>query len=336
MSCATATKNTKSPKEQPNSSIEQSNNVVNESEPIIKTLPGTPVVAPTENEQGQTFKQQLSGLLSKKDTLGVQQLLGKWEKADSNDPELYVAYFNYYANSSRKEVISIGQNPSGDYSFALMEKDSSKKEPAGYLSGELYYDQDILKKAFGYIDKGIEKHPNRLDMRFGKIYILGQVKDYENFTTNIIKTVEYSAINKNKWTWTDSQPLDNPQEFMLGSIQSYQLQLYNTLNDSLLDNMKRIAETILKFYPDNIESLSNLSVVFMIQKQYDKAINILLKAEKINPKDYVILGNIAEAYRRQNDTKNAIKYYELLLKYGDERAKADAKRQLSELENSSK
>jgi tetratricopeptide (TPR) repeat protein len=161
--------------------------------------------------------------------------------------------------------------------------------------------------------------------------MFGQIEDYEKFTTEIINTVDYSATNKNKWTWTDSKPVDNPKDYFLSSLQDYQVQLYNTKNDDLLDNMKRIAETVLKYYPDHIESLSNLSIVFMLQKQYDKALEPLLKAEKINSKDYIVLSNIAQAYKLKGDNKNAIKYYELTIKYGDEQAKKYAQGQIDEL-----
>lgn len=280
---------------------------------------------------GQTFKQQFNDLVSKKDTAGQQQLLEKWEKTDGNDPELFVAYFNYFVVKSKNEIITLGQNPKGKDVLQIMGQDTTKKEPVGFIYGDTYYNPDLLSKGFEWINKGIEKHPNRLDMRFGKIYMFGQIEDYENFTKEIIKTIDFSAINKNKWTWADSKPLDDPKEFMLSSIQNYQIQLYNTENDDLLDNMKRIAETILKYYPDHIESLSNLSIVFMLQKQYDKALEPLLKAEKLNPKDYIVLSNIAQAYKLKGETKNAIKYYELTLKHGDDQAKKYAQGQIDEL-----
>jgi tetratricopeptide (TPR) repeat protein len=280
---------------------------------------------------GQTFKQQFNDLVSKKDTIRQQQLLEKWEKTDSNDPELFVAYFNFYVIKSKKEIVTLGQKPKGKDVLQIMDQDTTKKEPAAFMYGDTYYEPNLLSKGFDWISKGITKYPNRLDMRFGKIYMFGQLEDYEKFTTEIIKTIVYSNENKNRWTWADSKLLDDPKEFMLSSIQNYQLQLYNTENDDLLDNMKRIAETVLKYYPDHVESLSNLSIVYLLQKQYDKALEPLLKAEKFNPKDYIVLSNIAQAYKLKGDNKNAIKYYESTLKYGDEQAKKYARGQIDEL-----
>lgn len=280
---------------------------------------------------GQKFKEQFNAFISKKDTVGQLQLLEKWELSNSNDPELYVAYFNFYVINSKKEVMTLGQNPKGKKGFKIMDQDTANKEPVAYMYGDSYYEPKSLSKGFEWINKGIEKHPNRLDMRFGKTYLFGQLEDYEKFTIEIIKTIDYSNVNKNNWTWADSKPLNDPKELMLKSIQDYQNQLYNTENDSLLNNMKRIAEAVLMYYPDHIESLSNMSVVFMLQKQYDKALEPLLKAEKLNPKDFIVLSNIAQAYKLKGDNSNAIKYYKLTLKYGDKQAIQYAKEQIDKL-----
>ncbi len=63
----------------------------------------------------------------------------------------------------------------------------------------------------------------------------------------------------------------------------------------------------------------------------DKAIEYLKMAEKLNEKDYIILGNLAQTYKRKGDKENAIKYFELYKKYGDNQAKEDATKELIEL-----
>jgi tetratricopeptide (TPR) repeat protein len=176
-------------------------------------------------------------------------------------------------------------------------------------------------------------YPNRLDMRFGKIYALGQSEDWENFTKEIVKTIQYSKKNNNEWTWTFNEKKENGKEFFLGSIQDYQLNLYETKNDDLLKNMRRIAEEILKIYPDHIESLSNISINYLLTGQYDKGIEALLKAEKIDPKDGVVLSNIAHGYKLKGDIHNSIKYYEKMLKLEDPRAVEFAKQQIESLKN---
>lgn len=276
----------------------------------------------------QNYKTDFGKYFQEKDTIRQLETLLKWEKDNPKDAELFTSYFNYYFQKSKKEILSLTtKKPNGD---VLVLKDSLD-QTAGYLGGTENYDEKNLKNAFTKIDKGISFYPDRLDMRFGKIYALGKVEDWPKFTSEIIKAIDYSQKNRNNWTWTDNIKKDNGQEFLLSSIQSYQLQLYDTERDDLLPNMREIALAILKYYPNNVESLSNLSVTYFLAGEYNKGLEALFKAEKINPKDYIVLSNIAHGYKLNGNKSKAIEYYEKTLLYGDEDAKNFAEQQIAEL-----
>jgi tetratricopeptide (TPR) repeat protein len=264
------------------------------------------------------------------DTIKQIELLTKWEFEDPKNPELFTCYFNYYFWKSRKELVSMSSNPLQGETFQLQD---STGQVAGFLGSEIVYNLEILQKGLDKIDQGIKMYPNRLDMRFGKIYVLGQAEDWEIFTNEIVKTIQYSNINNNEWTWTFNEKRENGKEFFLGSIQDYQLNLYETENDDLLINMRTIAEEILKIYNDHIESLSNISITYLLTGEYDKGIEVLLKAEKINPNDGVILNNIAHGYVLKGDMDKSIAYYEKVLKLDDQRAVEFAKQQIEALKN---
>jgi tetratricopeptide (TPR) repeat protein len=70
----------------------------------------------------------------------------------------------------------------------------------------------------------------------------------------------------------------------------------------------------------------------LLVNEYDKAIEILLKAEKINPKDAVILGNIAHSYQEKGNKKKAVEYYKKVIQYGDVENAQRARDQLKKLE----
>ena len=57
----------------------------------------------------------------------------------------------------------------------------------------------------------------------------------------------------------------------------------------------------------------------------------LLQAEAINPKDGIVLGNIAQGYKLKEDTANAINYYGKMLNLDDPEAKAFAQKQMQAL-----
>jgi len=277
---------------------------------------------------GQNYKADFDKYCQEGDTTKQIEILKKWESEDSKNPELFTSYFNYYFLKSRQEVISMTtQEPEGK---SLSFQDSTGKT-AGFIGSEIYYDPHTFNKGIDKIDQGIKLYPNRLDMRFGKIYVLGQTKDWTKFTDEIVRTIQYSNQNDNQWTWTNNKKKENGKDFFLSSIQDYQLTLYNTGSDDLLVNMRTIAHEILKYYPNHIESLSNLSITYLLTGEYDKGIAPLLKAEKIDPKDVIVLGNIAQGYKLKGDKETAIEYYEKVIKYGDERSIAFAKQQIQEL-----
>jgi tetratricopeptide (TPR) repeat protein len=282
-----------------------------------------------ESITGQSFLQQFFQLSSKNDTIGELALLKKWESSNKEDPDLFIAWFNYYFQKSMKEVVRLDADTSRQNGFKIT--DPATKKRVGSMFGDIFYDPDIVSKGFQYIDKGIEKYPTRLDMRFGKVYAYGKIPDWENFTDEIVKTIDYANVIKNQWTWKENKPLEDPVKFMLGTIQSYQVQLYNTGYDSLVKYMETIAKAVLKYYPNHVESLSNLSIVYLINKDFDKAIEVLLTAEKQDPTDYIVLGNLAQAYTLKGDYENAIKYYKLTVKYGDQKSKDFANKQLKNL-----
>ncbi|MBO9151607.1 tetratricopeptide repeat protein [Chitinophaga sp. GCM10012297] len=277
---------------------------------------------------GQSNYQQFTSLFKKKDTAALKTLLANWERTAPNDPELYTSAFNFYFSGSRREMLSLQKNAPKEEGLRVT--DNSGKTVA-FLTSGADYDADKLARAFGYINTGIAKFPDRLDMRFGKCFVFGQIADYENFTKEIIATVDRSVVNKNNWRWTENKPPDQPEELLLSSIQSYLAQLYNTENDDLLDNMIRIGEATLKHYPGNVEILTTTSTAFLLKKNYDKALGYLQRAEKLNPKDGIVLNNIAHCYKLKGDKTNALKYYELTEKYSDEEGKAMARENIKQL-----
>lgn len=281
------------------------------------------------NGQNEDFQKEFQELCQTQDTLKQRQLLQKWNKKAPKDPELFTSYFNYYFTKSKQESLTLTTDQPEGESLSFQDQDG---KTAGYIgSGKTIFLEKPLEKGFNKISKGIDLYPDRLDMRFGKIYALGLVKEWQKFTEEIIETIKYSSKNNNQWKWTNNINKENGKEFFLSSIQDYQLTLYNTQDDNLLKNMRQIAEEVLKHYPSHVESLSNLSITYLITEQFDKAIETLMRAEKVNPKDEIILSNIAHGYFLKGDTNNSKMYYKKILNSDDPKMVEFAKQRLEGL-----
>lgn len=290
---------------------------------LISLLLTKPVFA-----QIQPFHQQFQDLVRFKDTGKMGPFIAFWEQKSPTDPELFVSAFNYYFLRAKKEIVQMTPAPEGTGSLEI--RDSTGKI-AGYMSSKLYYDPVLLDSGYRYINRGISLYPDRLDMRFGKIYVLGQAQAWDSFTTNIIRTVEYSRVNKNRWQWAEGKPLKDAERSMLQSVQAYLKQLYDTEDNSLLGKIQQIGEVVFKYYSSNIELLSTVGVTWLLTGQYDKGLQYLKMAEKLNPKDFVVVNNLAYGYKLKGDKKNALKYYQLVYDKGNKEAKEQAAAAIREL-----
>ncbi len=276
-----------------------------------------------------TYQDQFAKYFKEKDTLSQRKTLQNWSNSTPNDPELFTSYFNYYFQLSKQEMLEFDDKANNKLSLKISD---STNQTVGFLVSKTSFKPKSLDKAFSSINKGIELYPTRLDMRFGKIYALGKSEDWTNFTTDIIKAIDYSNKINNKWTWTNNVILEDAKNIFLESIQGYQNQLYDTQNDSLLKNIREISLKVLEYHPDHVASLSNIAISYLLTDQYDKALPPLLKAEKIDYKDVIVLNNIAHAYKLMGNKSKSIEYYKKTIKYGDEWSKNFAQEQIELLE----
>lgn len=296
---------------------------------MTKILTSIALLILTNFAFGQTNYEKFISYSKAKDTTNIKKLLSNWGNEKNIDAEFYVCALNYYFDKSHIEIISIESQPKNDGKDALKLTAEDGKEY--FMNSNSAFDDKLLSKTISYATEGIKKFPNRLDLRFGKCYILKEMQDYKNFTTELIETIEYSKTNNNEWLWSENKKKENGKEFFLKTIYDYEAELYNTNNDDLLNNIIEIGTKTIQYYPTEVEIISITAVAYTLQNNFDKAIEYLKLAEKLNAKDYIVLGNIAQTYKRKGDKENAIKYFELYKKYGDKQAQEDANKELNEL-----
>lgn len=283
----------------------------------------------------QSRTQQFNQLLDKNDTARAQVLLTQWKKDVPGDPEWYVARYNFLVWSSMKSIVTIGSNPKGNNYMEITPTDTSVDATPQFMYADVYYQPKQVASAIACIDSAIALFPDRLDLRFGKIYLLGETQSYQAFADEIVKTIHYGATFNHNWKWTDGLAIDGGIASFNESIQSYIVQLYDTNVDSLGVQIGQIATAVLQYDPNNIENLSNLAISYMLASNYEEALKPLLKAETVDPTDAIVLSNIAFCYHRINNKEQAIAYYEKSIKYGDREMKAFSYEQI-QLINSEK
>lgn len=265
----------------------------------------------------QDFQSQFYQALNEKDSLKKLEVLENWKASSPVPPaaEYYAAAFNYHVNLARTELLEISPEAASDEAMTILDSNGNVE---GYIHSRISYDEAKISEAIILLDEGLNHYPNRLDLHFGKIYVLGQTQNWGRFTSAILNTIDYSKEIDNQWLWEHNSDFSpTPQEDFLGSMQDYQLQLYNTEDDALMTNMRAIANKILEHYPDHTVSLSNLALTYMVEEKWDQAIASLDKARSLDEADMVIVANLAHSYRMKGDTNKAREYY-LIMRESDD------------------
>lgn len=211
--------------------------------------------------------------------------------ADTKDAQYYINQFNeYFKDSCREVAVSIGKD--------------NPVLPLGVPICSGRYMQ-----ALDYINEGIKKFPDRLDMRVMKADACAAVGNAECINETILETLKRSAKNKNRWLGAGDKLVDAGKEEMF-----YQIQLYAVKFDNAgrAEELRTLANNILKYYPNDVIALNNLGSSYSIQENYDQALKYYLKAEKLAPSDDIVINNIADNYYYKGDMTNALKYYHKL------------------------
>lgn len=279
---------------------------------------------------GQDQKSKFQNLMKEGREEDVVSLLAKWQNSRPEDPEMFIAHFNYYFHKSKKEVIQMADQPGKGETLTL--RDTATNEPVGYMYAKVAYDDSLFRIAQHYITKGIDKNPQRLDMHFGKLYSLREAGFLEEHVEGVLKIIDLHQKNKDAWRWINNETIAEPDEMFKGSIQDYNHALFNLEEAPYAEGIEKISRKMLDLYPKDIENYSNIGVCRLMDHKYPEALTMFQKAHEINPNDAIVLSNIAYAYLQMEKPKKAIEYYQKVVKVGDGEIAAFAKEEIARLE----
>ena len=283
------------------------------------------------------YKSEYDNLLSARNLEGIAALLPKWEKAEPKNPELYIAYFNYYLLKGQRSTHSLDTyKKDNSNSLALVDKKTNKI--AGYLNNNIWYEKEDIDKALSYLEKGLKFGKNRLDMYFGRIHILGEIGEYEKQSQKIIEVLKLGKQINHKWLWSMNEviPSSKSEHFFLISINEYYKALLQKSEPKTFLAAEKACVAQLKLYPKDVEVHNYLALAYIGQGKIQEALNVLLKADKLAKEDYTILFNMASCYETLKQYDKAKECYLRIKKNPNKQVQDMANQKLSELKKLTK
>lgn len=242
--------------------------------------------------QGQAYQDRFDAALSSGDLKAQRQVLADWMADAPQDVDCYIARYNYYVNLVG-EMASV--NPAS-------------------LDAEM---RQSVDSGLAIIDEAIELYPNRLDLRFGKIYFLGVVQMWDTFADEIIRCLDHSEKVNHVWQFPNIE--EGMADLITESMLDYQSSMFNAVENwkqpsaadsAMLMRIRRVAKRSVQLFPKDIYEVNILATTYTFFQEYESAIKYLQRAERIDPNDITVLRNMRDVYEKMGKGKLAKQYEE--------------------------
>ncbi len=280
------------------------------------------------SSHAQDFKKDYQQLRNKDaDEKVLLKQLEKWQKAKPSDPEMFVAFSNFYFSKSQKEMVRLDKSPGKEEHLELTDSLGNK---AGYMYSEITFTDSLVKKAYNFLEEALAANPKRLDIYFGQIYLQEQTQQYKDESRLIIQIINKFSAAQAGWLWTDNKPCEDMPEFFINTIYKYCTNYFNAEQD---EEVIAVANIMMEKFSSDIRFYSMAGSSKAGQVKYEEATFYYKKALDINAKDIVVLHNLAYVYNLMKDKIQATYYYNEIIKYGSAEDKAEAKERIQQLKD---
>ena len=263
--------------------------------------------------------------------LGVQTVLSQWERDWPDDPRLMAAAFQYHFHKARTpEVIKrdtpryLGNQPL----FSL--NDTIRRVKVYYFEDDVF-DDAVFRTALSYLERAIQKCPDRLDFRLRKAAaLLAYEKESPDMAASFLKDlVVYHGTLHPNW---EMPGVKADEAFFRESMQEYCFHLFRIATPVSYEAFRELSALLLKYWPREAMFLDNMGSYYLVVKSdRPTALKWYDKALKINQKDMTAIQNGILAGRSAGNVKTEKKYLKLMVRWGEGVQKQQAEARLAQL-----
>ena len=222
----------------------------------------------------------------------AKEILAEWDLKGPKDGDYYAAHFNIHNNQALKFIVAIDKYvPLYANIDELMPMRDSLGNEVGYIRQNIDLENpEELDSAITWIKKGIEKCPQRLDLRIGYSTLYRMLDDAEKMYSIMEQTVNWVLANPNtQLTWTSDQAIDK-ESVISDSMQDYFSNCYYSTAHK--DHAEKFADLGLRFSPNSAVFWNDKAVLKLDKDDLQGALELMEKALTFNPDDDLIKENI--------------------------------------------
>ena len=259
----------------------------------------------------QDYAARFKELRERKADAQIEPLLNDWREKRPNDPDAWITSANYYFNQ-RQVMISRKKSQKGDFSLT----DKTGKQ-AGSISFES--DEAATKRAADLLQQATTKFPDRLDIWCGLAFVYQESGDFDSEFSTLQRMVSYARDHLAQLRWLNGENLPEPADhFIPGKLHSYGMYYEKKENPEDDKRFLKIATFAAEQFPGHPYAFNDVALYYSIAGDNAKTREWLEKANRINPKDTLVLMNLGQICSKLGDNRDARKWYQEVLKVDPE------------------
>lgn len=259
----------------------------------------------------QDYAARFKELRERKADAQIEPLLNEWREKRPNDPDAWITSANYYFNQ-RQVMISRKKPQKGDFSLT----DKTGKQ-AGSISFES--DEAATKRAADLLQQATTKFPDRLDIWCGLAFVYQESGDFDSEFSTLQRMVSYARDHLAQLRWLNGENLPEPADhFIPGKLHSYGMYYEKKENPEDDKRFLKIATFAAEQFPGHPYAFNDVALYYSIAGDNAKTREWLEKANRINPKDTLVLMNLGQICSKLGDNRDARKWYQEVLKVDPE------------------
>ncbi|MDO7887420.1 hypothetical protein [Hymenobacter cheonanensis] len=261
---------------------------------------------------GPGFREKYQALMRQGKTQEARAVVAQWEKAQPQDPDLYVAKFNLML--SEAEVLNVSTKSAQGGEFSITDPKTGKE--VGSIGGGGYNPLKV-QQAMDVLRKGLALAPGRLDIRFGLAKAAELKHDPEQQLTILRDALAWRASAAGQpWRWRDGSALPAPEaEFVAGSLEEYMVPYWQSETAEGYRHGLALAELLLQYYPNSSLGYFNKGNYYAFTDNSAEAYKWFAQADKRDPNDPQNINNLLRISLNLKDKTAAQGYLNRLRKY---------------------
>lgn len=222
----------------------------------------------------------------------AKEILAEWDLKGPKDGDYYAAHFNVHVKQALDHIMHMTTYLPLYVGKDYMEMQDSLGNAAGYMyTGIIPRDTAQIDSAITWLRKGIEKFPQRLDLRMGYSTLYRMLDDPQNMYSIMEQTVNWLIANPDiQLTWTSDEPLTDRKAVVDDCIQDYFGNCYYSTAHKAYS--EKFADLGLRHSPANAIFWNDKAVLKLEKDDVQGALELMEKAHIMNPDDELITNNI--------------------------------------------